>query len=160
MNNLTAIAAMSRNRVIGANGKIPWHLPRDLKLFKGKTLGHTVIMGRKTWDSLPNGALPNRTNVVMSRYLTEAWGGWLAPDLRGLELALQGEPAFVIGGAEIYRLLMPWTTEVLLTVLDREAEGDTFMPEFEDQFETPEIIDRAPGVEWRRYTRKQPDTNV
>lgn len=152
--NLTAIACMSANRVIGAAGGIPWHIPEDMRFFKARTIGHTVIMGRRTWESLPSRPLPNRRNIVMSRHLLDPPGVEIAMSLRHLQLLLRGEPAFVIGGADIYRLMMPWTTEVLLTVLDAEHEGDTYMPEFEDQFEAPEIIDRAPGAEWRRYVRK------
>jgi dihydrofolate reductase len=155
MNSLTAIACMASNRVIGSQGGIPWRHLADLRFFKAETVGRTVIMGRRTWKSLPGGGpLKRRRNIVLSRYLVGASGAEVAPDLRGLEMLLRGAPAFVIGGAEIYRLLMPWTTEVLLTVLDAEHEGDTFMPEFESEFGPPEILERVPGVEWRRYVRK------
>lgn len=153
--NLTAIACMSANRVIGAAGGIPWHLPEDMRFFRERTLGHTVIMGRKTADSLPMGmALRSRRNIILSRSLSDIQGFEVARGPEGIWLS-EDEKPFVIGGAEIYRLLMPWTTEVLLTVLDAEHEGDTRMPEFESEFGAPEILSRLPGVcEWRRYVRK------
>lgn len=122
-------------------------------------MGHTVVMGRRTWESLPNGVLKGRSNIVLSRSLP-ANGAGAAQIIRSPgELAWLGIPSdekvFVIGGAEIYRLLMPWTREVLLTVLERDVEGDTFMPEFEGDFEEPEVIRRIEWVgEWRRYVRK------
>jgi len=155
--NLTAIACMAANRVIGSGGAIPWHLPEDLRFFKGKTLGHPVVMGRRTWESLPAGGLKHRRNIVLSRSL-------LPGDVEGAEVVwspeeladrMKGDDAFVIGGAEIYKALLPWTNEVLLTVLEEETDGDVFMPEFEGEFGEPEILDRMEGVcEWRRYVRK------
>lgn len=159
MPKLTAIACMSRNRVIGDCGRIPWHFPEDLRFFRAMTMGGTVVMGRRTWESLPNGALKGRSNLVLSRNLP-ANGAPAAQVVRSPDqLKWIGIPSdekvFVIGGAEIYRLLMPWTTEVLLTVLDAEHEGDTFMPEFEGEFGEPGIIHRVDGVgEWMRYVRK------
>lgn len=121
-------------------------------------MGHSVIMGRKTWESLPNGALKGRSNLVLSRDLP-ANGALPAQIVRSPEgLKWMGIPSdekvFVIGGAEIYRLLLPLCNEVLLTVLDRDVEGDTWMPEFEGGFGEPGIIHRVDGVgEWRRYVR-------
>lgn len=153
MNKLTAIACMASNRVIGAKGAIPWHHPADLRFFRARTIGHTVIMGRETWESLGSRPLPNRRNIVLSRSISDTPGALMLRSLDSLKRFNPHGPMFAIGGAEIYKLLLPWTTEVLLTVLDREAEGDTFMPEFESEFGPPEILDRADGVEWRRYTR-------
>lgn len=153
--NLTAIACMSSNRVIGAGGGVPWYLPEDLRYFRKVTMGHTVIMGRRTADSLPRGmALRSRRNILLSRSLADIQGFEVVRGPEGIGLS-ENEKAFVIGGAETYRLLMPWTTEVLLTVFNREVEGDTFMPEFEWDFGEPEVIQRQwPVVEWRRYIRK------
>lgn len=149
-----AIAAMASNRVIGKDGALPWHLPEDLKFFRKVTTGHPILMGRKTWDSLGK-PLPNRRNLILSRTLPEAPG---AEVLRGQDeldaLALTG-PVYVIGGAEIYQLLMPRTAEVLLTVLTEPAEGDTVFPVFETNFVLEEITHQIPGrAEWRRYVRR------
>lgn len=156
MLKLIAIAAMASNRVIGRDGHLPWHLPEDLKFFKETTLGHPILMGRKTWESLGR-PLPKRRNLVLSRSLdpAAAAGAEILRDPEQLEsLGLEGT-VFVIGGAEIYRLLMPRTSEILLTVLDQESEGDTVFPLFESEFEAPEIIQKLPGTaEWRRYVRR------
>ena len=148
-----AIAAMASNRVIGKNGALPWHLPEDLKFFRKTTTGHPILMGRKTWQSLGR-PLPNRRNLVLSRTLPDQPG---AEVLRGLDalkaLALKGA-VYVIGGAEIYQLLLPLTDEILLTVLTDPAEGDTFFPAFGQDFRLAEVLDQIPGkAEWRRYVR-------
>ncbi|MES2708594.1 MAG: dihydrofolate reductase [Verrucomicrobiota bacterium] len=151
-----AVAAMSSNRIIGRNGALPWHLPEDLKFFKKTTTGHPILMGRKTWESLGR-PLPNRRNLVLSRTMPPTPGAEIlrSPDEIGA-LGIEGT-VFVIGGAEIYRLLMPRTSEILLTVLETPAEGDTEFPPFEDGFELAEVLHRIPGVaEWRRYARREP----
>ena len=145
---------MAANRVIGKDGALPWHLPEDLKFFRKTTTGHPILMGRKTWESLGR-PLPNRRNLILSRTLPDQAG---AEVLRGPEdlnaLELEG-PVYIIGGAEIYKLLLPRTNEILLTVLDAPATGDTFFPQFEQDFPQVEILERLPGIaEWRRYTRK------
>lgn len=154
MLKLIAIAAMASNRVIGRDGQLPWHLPEDLKFFKETTTGHPILMGRKTWESLGR-PLPKRRNLVLSRTLDSASGAEILRDPAELDaLGLEGT-VYVIGGAEIYRLLLPRTSEILLTVLDQPAEGDTVFPPFESEFEAPEIIQKLPGTaEWRRYIRR------
>lgn len=153
---LIAVAAMATNRIIGRDGQLPWHLPEDLKFFKNTTLGHPILMGRKTWDSLGR-PLPKRRNLVLSRSLAPTPGAEVLKDPDELDtLGIEGT-VFVIGGAEIYRLLLPRTSEILLTVLDKPAEGDTEFPPFEEEFELAEILHRMPGVaEWRRYVRRSP----
>lgn len=123
---------MSRNRVIGAGGKIPWRLPGELKRFKSITMGHHIIMGRKTWESIGR-ALPGRTSVVVTRQ-----SGYQAPGAivtRSLEDALAAcgndEEIFVIGGAELYAQALPRASRLYLTVVDADIEGDTRMPEFD-----------------------------
>ena len=129
---LSLIVAMSRNRVIGANGKIPWHLPGELKLFKDLTMGHHIIMGRKTWDSIGR-PLPGRTMVIVTRQQGYAVpGAIVAHTLREAIAACRGDDeVFVIGGAEIFREALPLADRVYLTTVDAEVPGDTFMPEFE-----------------------------
>lgn len=150
-----AIAAMASNRVIGRDGVMPWHLPDDLKFFKQTTLGCPVVMGRKTWESLGR-PLPGRRNIVLSRGQGELAGAEVVGSVEALDgLCLEGD-VFVIGGAEIYRLLLERCGSVYLTVLAAPAEGDAFMPVFEDDFPVMEVIGRQPGVaEWRRYERKR-----
>ena len=129
---ISIIVAVAQNGVIGAGNRLPWHLPDDLKRFKALTLGHSVVMGRKTWDSLPpkNRPLPGRRNIVVTRD-----AGWKAEgaERATLEAALQLEgDIFVIGGAEIYRAALPLADRIELTEVHRDFKGDavfTFDPE-------------------------------
>lgn len=123
------VAAVAKNGVIGARGKMPWHLPEDLKHFKQLTLNHPVIMGRRTWDSLGK-ALPGRENIVISRKSGfEAPGASVASSLEGAIALCHGESvAFVIGGAEIYAAALPLADGLVLTELDQDFEGDTHFP--------------------------------
>ena len=121
---ITLVVAAARNGVIGKDGAIPWRLPEDLKRFKTLTLGHTVVMGRKTWDSLPPNyrPLPGRRNVVVTRDANwQAEGG----EATTLEAALsQGGDIFVIGGGEIYRAALAKADRIELTEVHRDFEGD------------------------------------
>lgn len=143
---------MAANRVIGRDGAMPWHLPEDMKFFRKTTTGHPVVMGRKTWESLGR-PLPNRRNIVLSRQLHEAPGAEIVRSVEELDsLGLSGD-VFIIGGAEIYRLLLPRTSAFYLTVLDRTAEGDAHLPEFEADFPRCTVLEQMPGAEWRLYER-------
>nr|AIA11204.1 Dihydrofolate reductase [uncultured bacterium] len=114
-------------------------------------------MGRKTWEGLKNPPLPRRRNIVLSRTLADVPGGEILRSPEGLDRLTGIDRAYVIGGEQIYRLLLPHTSEILLTVLDEEAEGDAVFPEFEAEFGEPEVLDRLEGVcEWRRYVRITP----
>ena len=136
---LHAVAAMTQNRVIGRDGTMPWHVPDDLRFFKRLTTGHPILMGRKTWDSLGR-VLPNRRHLVLSRSMPPTPGVEILPDLQALEsLSLNGD-VYVIGGAEIYRQFLPHCTSLYLTLLPFAAEGDTYFPEFADQFPRYEIL--------------------
>jgi dihydrofolate reductase len=148
-----AVAAMAANRIIGRDGTLPWRLPEDMKFFRALTTGHPVVMGRKTWESLGK-PLPNRRNIVLSRTLSSADGPEIVRSLEDLDkLGLDGD-VYVIGGSEIYRLMMPKCEAVYLTVLTAEAEGDTSFPEFEDAFPNITVLQRLEGVaEWRLYER-------
>lgn len=127
---LSMIAAMGRNRVIGRAGKLPWHLPADLKWFKQKTMGHAVIMGRKTWDAV-GVPLPGRRSIVVSRSLKRAPAGCeLARSLdEALALCCDDPEAFIVGGGEIYRLALPRAERVYLTVVELSPEGDAVFPD-------------------------------
>ena len=148
-----AIAAMSANRVIGRDGALPWRLPEDMKFFRAQTTGHPIVMGRKTWDSLGR-PLPGRRNIVLSRTMTPVEGAEVVRSVEELDaLGLEGD-VYIIGGAEIYRLLLPRCAAVYLTVLTAEAEGDAFFPEFETDFPCMSVILELNGVaQWRLYER-------
>lgn len=128
---LTLIAAVARNGVIGMDNRLPWHLPADLKHFKELTTGHAVIMGRKTWESLPEKfrPLPGRRNIVVTRngdYCAK--GATVSMSLPDALAAAGGDEAFVIGGAELYKAALPLADRLQLTEIDAAYEGDTWFP--------------------------------
>jgi dihydrofolate reductase len=148
---MIAIAAMSRNRVIGVEGRIPWHISEDLKFFKRTTLGHIIVMGRKTYDSLGK-PLPGRENWVVSRE-AEIPGVRVLRSFETVEEPSDGRRLYLIGGAQLYAALLPRCSELLLTRVDREVEGDTFFPDFENHFDTGEVLESGPGYEIYRHLR-------
>lgn len=150
---MIAIAAMALNRVIGADGKIPWHLSADLKFFKRTTLGHVIVMGRKTYESLGR-PLPGRENWVITR-AGEIPGVRIFRDPGAVGEPADGRTLFVVGGAQIYTALLPRCEEVLLTVVKRSVEGDTFFPVFEQDFDLREVLMETPDMEVRRYVRRR-----
>ena len=128
---LSLIAAVARNRVIGRGNAMPWHLPEDLKRFKQITLGHPIVMGRRTYESIGR-PLPGRENIVVTRNADLALPGIRLAASLSAALELAGErPVFVIGGAEIYRLALPLADRLYLTEVDADIEGDTYFPEFD-----------------------------
>lgn len=149
---LKAIAAMSLNRAIGLEGKIPWHLPEDFKWFKRVTTGNVVLMGRKTYESLGR-PLPNRTNVVLTRG-AELLGVTTVGSLEQFDPGSFPSDVFVIGGAEIYAQLLPWCSELYLSIVKCEVQGDAFFPPFEELFELRETVLEFPEFEVRRYVRR------
>ena len=125
---ISVIAAVAENDVIGRDGALPWHLSRDLKKFKERTWGHTLLMGRKTWDSIGR-PLPGRRSIVVTRQQGFAAPG--AETAASLEQALAlaaDEEVFVIGGAEIYRQALPLARRLLLTRVHAPVEGDVSFP--------------------------------
>jgi dihydrofolate reductase len=144
---VTLIAALSRNRCIGKNGTIPWRIPEDMAHFKALTTGNVVVMGRKTWESLPERfrPLPERTNIVLTRQTD-----YPLPD--GVERyvsltdALEAHPyelLFVIGGGEVYKEALPLADRLELTHVDQDVDGDAFFPEI--------------GEVWKEVTREDHD---
>jgi len=122
---ITLVIARARNGVIGRDGKLPWHLPADLKRFKALTMGTAMVMGRRTFDSLP-GLLPGRRHIVLTR--DPAWqaeGAEVARDVDGALRLAAGEPVSVIGGAEIFQLFLPLADRIELTEVLEEVPGDT-----------------------------------
>jgi dihydrofolate reductase len=134
---ITLIAALARNGVIGKDNALPWHLPEDLKHFKELTTGHAVIMGRKTWESLPPRfrPLPGRLNIVLTRSAEyTAPGATVVHSLEEAEKIGCGGTArqlFVIGGAELYAHALPLARRLELTEIDAEIEGDAYFPAFD-----------------------------
>jgi len=149
---MIAIAAMSRERVIGVGGKIPWHLSDDLKFFKRTTLRQVVVMGRKTFESLGR-PLPGRENWVVSR-TAAIEGVRVFRDPSEVVAPGDGRTVYVIGGAEIYAAMLPACAEILLTHVDISVEGDTWFPPFESSFDSGETVQRGEGFEIRRYRRQ------
>jgi dihydrofolate reductase len=126
------VAAIAANGVIGANGRLPWRIPEDLRHFKALTLGHPVIMGRKTWESLGR-PLPDRENIVVTRTPGyDAPGAHVAASLDAALALCAGEPvAFVIGGGELYGAALPFADGLVLTEISREYPGDARFPDFD-----------------------------
>lgn len=126
---LAMIAAMARNRVIGRSNQLPWHLPEDLKHFKKITMGCSVMMGRKTFESIGR-LLPGRRNIILSRqkdYRVD--GALIVPDLHSaLAACTFEEKVFIIGGAQLYQEALPLAQLLYLTLIDRDFEGDAYFP--------------------------------
>ena len=123
---------MAKNRVIGAKNSIPWHLPGELKMFKTITMGHHIVMGRNTWESIGR-LLPGRTTVIVSRQRDYAIAGAIVAATLDDAIAACGgdDEIFVIGGAQLYAAALPRADRIYLTEVDAEVEGDTLMPNFD-----------------------------
>ncbi len=152
---MIAVAAMAKNRVIGDRGKIPWHLPEDLRWFKELTMGGTLLMGRVTYDSIGK-PLPGRATIVMSRQ-----DGLVIPgvqiirDLSGLSaVPVQGE-IFVVGGSEVYRVALPYCPDLYLTEVQREVTGDRKFPVFEDLFRFSSVLRETPDLRIVHYVNDE-----
>jgi dihydrofolate reductase len=126
---ITLVLARARSGVIGRDGALPWHIPADLKRFKALTMGRAMVMGRKTFESLP-GLLPGRRHIVLTR--DPAWSALGAEVARDVDAALRlaGEDAAVIGGAEVFALFLPCADRVELTEVQADVEGDVVVPPF------------------------------
>jgi dihydrofolate reductase len=154
MPRLIAIAAMSSNRVIGRAGQLPWHYPEDLKFFKRTTLGHPILMGRTTYESIGR-PLPGRQNIVLSRTMPEQEGISVIRNVEELaQVCPENSTVFVIGGAQVYEALLPQCAGLYLTWIKASYDGDTVFPDFEAFFDLKEIIDPTEALEFRYYERK------
>jgi len=136
---LVGIAAISSNRVLGNKGKIPWHLPAELRHFRKTTVDHPLIMGRATFDSIDRKPLDRRQIVVLSRQPPDgppAAGVLLTSSIRSAltHVSAISDRAFVAGGAQIFAALLPYIGEFILTTVHQPFDGDTFLPEFEHDF--------------------------
>ena len=154
---LAAIVAMDLNRVIGHRGTLPWHHPEDLKFFKATTLGHPILMGRATFESIGR-PLPGRQNIVLSRTLPPRDGITVIRSLDDLRSAIKGTPEklFVIGGARLFSELLPRCAELYLTLIHETHPGDVHLPPFEHLFTLAETLHQSPPLEFRRYVRQSP----
>lgn len=153
MQQFKAMAAMSLNRVIGRGNAIPWHLPEDFKWFKRKTTGNVVVMGRKTFESIGK-PLPNRETIVVSRS-GFAWPGVrTVASLTEIDLANETREVFLCGGGQIYAAGLADCSELFLTLVLREVEGDAFFPVFEEDFELKEVIAENADFRILHYVRK------
>jgi len=143
---ITIIAAVARNRAIGFENKLLYWLPNDLKRFKQLTTGHTIIMGRRTFESLPKGALPNRRNIVLSRSAKEFPNCECYTSLKeALSHCQPDEDIYIIGGASVYQQALPLADRLCLTEIDdTPAEADTFFPSYDD---------------WQEVNRESHDTD-
>jgi dihydrofolate reductase len=142
---INIIAAVAKDRAIGFQNKLIYWLPNDLKRFKALTTGHTIIMGRNTFLSLPKGALPNRRNIVLSRTVTDFPGCDVYPSLEeALAHCTKDEDVYIIGGASVYTQALSLADRLCLTeVDDTPKEADTFFPEYK--------------ADWREVAREDHD---
>lgn len=138
---------MSENGVIGRDNKLPWHMPADLAHFKRLTMGKPVLMGRRTWESLP-GILPHRTHVIFTRdrdYVAE--GGFVVHSIQqAIDFAGDAEELMVVGGANLYAQTLPLASRMYLTIVHDHFDGDTTFPDYEK-------------ADWREVSREQHDSD-
>lgn len=140
--NLTIIAAISKNNVIGKYGEIPWYIPEDIKRFKDITFNHPVIMGRKTYESLSEKfkPLPGRKNIVLSNTLNEQSGIYLARNIEQAISFTDNKDSFIIGGGEIYKKFLPFSNKLEITRVNQNVFGDILFPEI--NFSEWDLINR------------------
>jgi len=143
-----AIVAMSLNRAIGKDNKLPWHLPEDLKWFKKLTTGHVIIMGRKTWESIGK-PLPNRESIVITR--SDIPGVRTVRSLSEIDSEADAREYFIIGGAQLFREALPLCSDLYLTIVKREVAGDVFLDSFEEKFSLSETIQDTPEFSILHY---------
>lgn len=163
---IAAIAAMDEIRVIGVDNTIPWRYPQDMKHFAELTTGHTVLMGHKTYHSLPPKfrPLPNRLNIVAGRSITAEdfpSGVKVCNDLIGYlndvkegRTSIQGDYLWIIGGAQIYQLTLPFWEEAFITLVPASHKGDAFFPHFEDSFKVVQKQSAPENLTFLKYKRK------
>jgi dihydrofolate reductase len=164
---LALIAAMASNRVIGKNNALIWHLPEDLKHFKALTSGHHIIMGRKTFESIGR-PLPNRVNIVVSRnQQLSIPGAMVVGSLEeGIQKAAADQHPFIVGGAMLYEAALPLATDLFLTLIEKDFEGDAFFPAFSEtewilETESVHVKEGADGFTYRfqHFKRRQGASN-
>ena len=148
--SVSLIWAQAHDGVIGAGGRLPWHLPEDLKRFREATTGSTVVMGRRTWESLPERfrPLPGRTNVVLT-----SDGGWTADGARRAatveQVLAEHDSLWVIGGGAVYTAFLPHADRLVVTDVDTDVAGDTWAPPLDDGWQR---VSRTPEEGWSEST--------
>lgn len=145
---ITVIAAMARNRAIGRDGGLPWHLPRELQHFKETTMGHAIVMGRRTWQSIGR-PLPGRQNIVVTRNPAfHAEGCDVAASLDDAVAVARSEEVMVIGGGQLYAAALEHADRMILTIVDCEPAADAWFPSWRESEwrETPLRTERADGT--------------
>jgi dihydrofolate reductase len=149
---ISFVVAMDRNRLIGKENQLPWHLPADLAYFKKVTTGHTIVMGRKTYESIGR-PLPNRKNVVLTRSEGyEAGGCEVVHDIDDvLQMARKEEECFVIGGTEVFRLFWNDVWRLYVTYIDEAFDGDTYFPEIDAENWNVVSVEKGTIDEKNRY---------
>ena len=138
--NYRAIAAMAENRVIGNQNTIPWHLPEDFKWFKNTTMGATLLMGRKTFESIGR-PLPGRQTIILSRSQFSIPNTVTVQAIDSIETVATSDTIWVAGGAEIYQLMLPKCSDLYITRVHQKPDGDTFFPKFEDSFTLDTVLE-------------------
>ncbi|AUZ04358.1 MULTISPECIES: dihydrofolate reductase [Vitreoscilla] len=158
---ITLVVATAKNGCIGINNDMPWHIPEDFAFFKAYTSGKPVVMGRKTWESLPKKPLPNRRNIVISRnqnYVAE--GAEVVDSLQAaLSLCAQEAETIIMGGAQIYAEALPLATDLRITEVDLMVDGDAFFPSIDkNQFveceRLPHVSAKGIGFDFVHYHRQ------
>jgi len=147
---------MSENRVIGNGPNIPWHLPEDFKWFKQTTVGHTIVMGRKTYESIGR-PLPGRKTIVLSRSPRDIDGVDVVATLDEVPERAEGADIFICGGAQVYELALPRCSDLLMTHVKRTVEGDIVFPPFEDRFRKAEDVRDCEDFTIVRYRNRNLD---
>ena len=156
---LSLIVAMTKNQIIGKGGTIPWKIPEDMKLLKELTTGSTVIMGKNTWNSIPEKfrPLPNRVNIIVSSTLGEQKGATVTKSIPEAinEAKKHNTNAFCIGGAQIYKEMLPITDELNISWVKKEYEGDTYFPKIDfTQWKETETQEFSEFI-YKKYERKK-----
>ena len=141
MKQISIIVAIARNHAIGKNNNLLWHISKDFQWFKEKTRGHQVIMGKRTLESLPNGPLPNRNNIVISDNKTDRFEGCTTVYSieEAIDLCSETEESFIIGGGSIYKQFLPFANKFYLTRVHKDFDADTF---FEVDFNDWNLIEQ------------------
>ena len=152
---LYAVVAMDPNRLIGANGTLPWHLPEDLKIFKKITMGSPIIMGRTTYESIGR-PLPGRRNIVVSRSWNEAPDGieHASSVDDALKMVADAPTAYVIGGTQLYAAMLEQCDGLFVSHVHQSYEGDTYFPEFAHLFDRAETVESYETFDLVRYQKK------
>lgn len=153
--SFTGVVAMAADRAIGIRNSIPWRLPEDMRVFKRLTMGHPILMGRKTWESLGR-PLPGRQNIVLTREAEyKAEGAVVIHDVAELEqMELQDAEVMVIGGAQIYGMMLPKMQRLYVSEVAGEFEADTWFPPFAELFAKRTVVERFEGFELVLYEKQ------